>query len=80
MLVLAPLFSKFAPSCVLLRLTFYEFCNERRPYDIHELPSGGRIVPQLEAMGVWYLKDIPDNVHLSDKQRKKTVPGTNKKL
>lgn len=58
---------------------FFDLCNERRPYDIYELPSGGRLAPQLAAMGVRYLKDIPDDVPLSDRQRKTVMCARSKK-
>ena len=48
---------------------FFDVCNRREPYDIYELPRGGKRITELEEMGVRYLKDVPDDMELSVRQR-----------
>jgi len=52
---------------------FFDFCNKREPYDIYELPHGGKRIAKLEAMGVRYLKNIPDDMELTVRQRSVVV-------
>lgn len=51
------------------RCGFFDLCNKREPYDIYELPRGGKRIAELEEMGVRYLKDVPDDMELSVPQR-----------
>ncbi|MFH0798663.1 MAG: DUF2779 domain-containing protein [Pseudomonadota bacterium] len=58
---------------------FFELCNKRFPYDIYELPCGGQRVPELEDMNIRYLKHIPDDFPLSDRQRRSVQSARSRK-
>ena len=49
---------------------YYDFCNKPRDnYTIYELPKARDLIPKLENMNIQYIKDIPDDLSLSYRQK-----------
>lgn len=58
---------------------FYEYCNEpAEKYSIYDLHRGHRAVPTLEASGIAFLKDVPDDFSLSYHHRQQVLTSKTK--
>lgn len=59
---------------------FYESCQEpEEEYTINELSRGKKVIATLEALGIKYLKDVPDDFSLSLKHEQHVLSNKRKK-